>query len=299
MMSSSDRQEFDDQLLIRYLLGALTEAETERLDELSIAGDEFASRLEAVENDLVDAYANGELSGETLERFNSVYLASENRREKVRFAETFQVLTDRAASAWPKRAPVARRPWSVLGWGFAAAACLLLLAGVYLLADNLRLRNQVMRAEAARAALQQRQEALSRQLEEQLRATAVIPPADRESGRSEPPGTFALVLLPQTRSSSPLPAIAVLPGAERADFQLQLESDDFPAYQLALKDLATARIIWRSGRLKAASGSGAKIVSVSLPARLLKAQNYGLELTGIPANGVPQYMSSYAFASIR
>jgi hypothetical protein len=299
MMSSSDRQVFDDQLLIRYLLGALAEAETERLDELSIADEEFASRLKAVENDLVDAYANGELSGETLERFRSFYLASENRRERVRFAETFQVLTDRTASPSPKRAPAARRPWFVLAWGFATAACLLLLAGAYLLADNLRLRNQVMRAEAARAALQQRQETLSRQLEEQLRATAAKPRADQESGRSEPPRTFALVLLPQTRSSSPLPAIAVLPGAERADFQLQLESDDFPAYQVALKDLATTRIIWHSGRLKAASGGAAKIVSVSLPARLLKPQNYGMELTGIPARGVPQYMSSYAFASIR
>ena len=94
---------------------------------------------------------------------------------------------------------------------------------------------------------------------EQLRATAVKPPADRDSGRSEPRGTFALVLLPQTRSGGPLPAIALLPGAERADFQLQLESDDFPAYQVALKDLATTRIIWRSGRLKAAS-VGAAVV---------------------------------------
>jgi len=298
-MSSSGSQVFDDQVLIRYLLGALTEAETERLDELSIADDEFASRLKAVENDLVDAYAKGELSGETLERFSSFYLASENRREKVRFAETFQVLTDRAASASPKRAPAARRPWFVLGWGFATAACLLLLAGAYLLADNLRLRNQVMRTEAARASLQQRQEALSRQLEEQLRATSARPQADRETSRAEAPHTFALVLLPQTRGTGPLPTIAVLPGADRADFQLQLESDDFPAYQVALRDPATNRILWRSGRMRAASGGAAKIVSVSLSATLLKPQIYDIELTGIPAGGVPQFMSSYAFAATR
>jgi hypothetical protein len=78
-MSSSDRQVFDDQTLIQYLLGSLTEAETERLDELSLADDEFATRLKAVENDLVDAYAKGELSGETLQRFSSFYLASERR----------------------------------------------------------------------------------------------------------------------------------------------------------------------------------------------------------------------------
>ena len=298
-MASAHNQTYDDRLLTRYLLGALGDDETERLDELSIADDEFATRLKTVENDLVDAYAKGELSGETLERFGSFYLASENRRERVRFAETFQVLIDRAGLASPRTVPAARRPGFALGWGFAAAACLLLLTGAYLLNDNLRLRNQVMRAEATRVALQQREEALSRQLEEKLRATATNLRADREAGQSEPPRTFALVLLPQTRGSGPLPVIAILPGVDRVDFQLQLESDDFPVYQVALKNPATTRIIWRSGRLRAASRGATKIVSVSLPARLLKAQNYDIELTGIPAGGFPQFMGSYAFASTR
>ena len=39
----------DDQLLVRYLVGSLPEDETERLDELSIADDQFAARLSAVE----------------------------------------------------------------------------------------------------------------------------------------------------------------------------------------------------------------------------------------------------------
>jgi hypothetical protein len=184
-----------------------------------------------------------------------------------------------------------------MGWGFAAAVCLLLLAGTYLLNDNLRLRNQVMRMDAARVALQQREEALSRQLEEQLRDTAAKIRAEREKGGPEPPGTFALVLLPQTRGAGPLPVIAILPGADRVDFQLQLESDDFPGYQAALKDPATTRAIWHSGRLRASSGGAIKIVSVRLPARLLKPQNYAIELTGIPAGGVPQFVGSYAFAS--
>jgi hypothetical protein len=298
-MASADNQTYDDWLLTRYLLGALGEDETERLDELSITDDEFATRLKAVENDLVDAYAKGELSGETLERFSSFYLASESRRERVGFAETLQVLMDRAGSASPKTAPAARPPGFALAWGFAAPACLLLLIGAYLLNDNLRLRNRVMRAEATRVALQQHEEALSRQLEEQLQATDTKLRADRESRQSEPPRTFALVLLPQTRGGGPPSVIAILPGVDRVDFQLQLESDDFPAYQVALKDPATTRIIWRSGRLRATSGGAIKIVSVSLPARLLKPQNHDIELIGIPAGGLPQFIGSYAFASTR
>jgi hypothetical protein len=49
----------DDEQLVRYLLGLLPDEEAERLDELSIADDELAWRLRAVEDDLVDAYVTG------------------------------------------------------------------------------------------------------------------------------------------------------------------------------------------------------------------------------------------------
>jgi hypothetical protein len=77
----------DDELVVRYLLSALTDAETECLDELSITDDAFAVRLRAVEQDLVDAYVKGELSGEAVALFRSRYLASPAQRKKVRFAE--------------------------------------------------------------------------------------------------------------------------------------------------------------------------------------------------------------------
>ena len=40
----------DDRLMIDYLIGALPDQEIERLDELSIADDQFAARLTAAEN---------------------------------------------------------------------------------------------------------------------------------------------------------------------------------------------------------------------------------------------------------
>src|SRR5438477_7416987 len=82
----------DDQSLIRYLLGSLPADQAERLDELSVADDDFAWRLRGAENDLVDAYVRNTLSGETLERFRSFYLSSPLRREKVKVAETLLAL---------------------------------------------------------------------------------------------------------------------------------------------------------------------------------------------------------------
>ena len=98
-MSSADKQGLDDGVLTRYLLGSLPSEESERVDELSFADDEFALRLDAVENDLVDAYARGDLSGDALQQFQNFYLSSPRRREKVDFARALLRFSEKSPSA--------------------------------------------------------------------------------------------------------------------------------------------------------------------------------------------------------
>src|ERR1700680_1022882 len=159
-MSSADKQVFDDQVLISYLLGSLPEQEAERLDELSIANDAFAWKLSAVENDLLDAYVRGELSDNNLAQFKKSYLSSPKRLLKVEFAEalcSFDARTARAAAqAAPPRSVSSSKtggeplggeyPWRwfsvprlALQWGFAGTALALLLMSSYLLLENSRL----------------------------------------------------------------------------------------------------------------------------------------------------------------
>jgi hypothetical protein len=87
--------------LVRYLLGLLSEEDAERLDAASIADDEVAAQLRIAEDDLVDAYVRGLLTGDTLERFESFYLASPRRRAKVCHARTFLRAVDRVTPADP------------------------------------------------------------------------------------------------------------------------------------------------------------------------------------------------------
>ena len=178
----------DEQIMISYLLGALPEDETERLDERSVTDDEFEARLRVAETELVDAYARGELSGERLERFDRHYLRSPRRREKAMFAETFLAYGDKVSAARaidaaaitqakPADGKAGRRRlfrWSffaiprlTLQWGFAAAALLLLFVGSYLIFENLRLRNQMTQAKAEREELQKQERELQSQLTEQ------------------------------------------------------------------------------------------------------------------------------------
>jgi hypothetical protein len=89
--------ELRDERLVDYLLGRLSDEEAQRYDERSIADDEFVWRLRDVENDLIDAYVRGLLTGETCARFRTVYMASPRRRERVMFARTLADLDARYA----------------------------------------------------------------------------------------------------------------------------------------------------------------------------------------------------------
>jgi anti-sigma-K factor RskA len=319
-MSSADKHQFDEQLLTRYLLGAVSGEEAERLDESSVADSEFALHLDGVENDLVDSYVVGALSGETLERFEKFYLSSPRRREKVEFARALLRFEERAATAaapvstapavsdarLQDQAPQHRSPgrWFTvprigLQWVFAAAALAMLLASSYLFVENERLRKQGDDARSQQTALDLRARELERELSEQRSANAGML-RELESLRASLPEprvlkTIAVLLLASTRGVGQVPTVAVPSGTDQVRFQLQLEPSDFRTYQVALKDPVTGQTLWEAAKLLAGSRGQSKIVSVSVPAHLLKQQNYTLELTGVPAQGNPELVTSYVF----
>ena len=53
-MSLPQESGYDDEVLTRYVLGLLPDADRERVDEASIADDEVASWLRIAETDLID-----------------------------------------------------------------------------------------------------------------------------------------------------------------------------------------------------------------------------------------------------
>ena len=318
-MASADKQPYDEQLLIRYLLGEVPDEEAERLDESSITDTEFVLRLDAVENDLVDAYVKGELSADTLERFEKFYLSSPKKREKVDFARTFLRFAEKSARAAAKAAAApaiagaaqrekapkersARRWFTVprlnLQWGVAAAALVMLLASSYLFVENEHLRHQGTEAREREAALDHRAQELERELSDQRSAnTGIRKELDRLRESLPPSGslkTIAVLLLPQTRGVGQITTVAVPRGTDRVTLRLQLETDEFPWYQVALKDPITNRVLWRGGYLLRAKPEGnSKAVSVSLSAKLFKPQNYIMEVSGVSRSGAPELISGY------
>jgi anti-sigma factor RsiW len=314
MMSSADQQRFDDQVLIRYLLGSLPEEEAGQLDELSIADDAFAWRLSAVENDLVDSYVRGDLSGDNLAQFKGSYLSTPKRLQKLELAQALSSFNPSTAAAAAQAAPALTAPRSrqagesstglsfsrwlsvprlALQWGFAAGALGLLFVSGYLLLDNARLGRLVSEAPGSRAAFERHEQELQRQLNEQSTANAEMV-KELERLRASQPNldqlkTLSALLLPPTRGTGSIPTVSVPRGTDLVVLLLTLETDDFPTYRVGLKDLATRKTVWHSANL----GSTSKTVSFSFRAELLKQQNYALELSGVAPNGHVELISGY------
>jgi hypothetical protein len=328
MMLFPPTKRVTDKTLTGYLLGSLRQDQTERLDELSIVDGDFAARLDAVENDMVDAYVRGRLSGDTLQKFRARYLSSAKRREKVRFAQSLyhfegKHFTQAAATGESVPAQESRSLFSPGSWRsfafpawIAAGALAMMLAIGLLFIDNLQLRNRMSQANADRQQLIQRERDLQARLDQVHASDAGVaaelaqvqkslaeleqasPNRNPATRSSFPPlGVVAFTLAPQLRGATQMPHLSLPPGTTRVDLHLDLESNDYPQYQVALKSLGADQIVWQSGKLKAETKGQRGAVLVSMPAGLLKPGTYQLELTGSQSSGEHEFVSSYVFRS--
>jgi hypothetical protein len=297
----------DDECLARYLVGALPDDETERLDELSITDASFADRLNAVEYDLVDSYVRGELSGDMLARFKSRCLSSPATRDKVKVAESLAAY-QQPSSGLGRRS---FRAESLSRWALAAAASLALVATGYLALETRRLRTEVTESRSASASIAERERELQRQLDERRAAAdkaeeslarARDALAQLEARVNAPVGTpvvAAFLLTPARRGVGDVTTIAIPRGAAAVALRMEPEADEFVRYRASLKELASERVIWRSGDLKPKPSGGVKIVEATAPSALLKPQTYMVELTGMPARGAAGgFAGSFVFRVI-
>ena len=275
-----------------YLLGRLPESEAERLDELAITDDGYAERVRAVEYDLVDAFARGELDGIVLEQFKSRYLTTPRRYEAIQVARALQSLdqhparlgTPEAGHTAPRRVPTTRRWRDLLPM---AAAVILAVTTVWL-----AFANQALHERATSAELQRDQQ---RESEGASAAATALP----STGAAPSEVTIAtLVLTPPLRSARQLPTVT-LTGDGTLAVQLELEPVDFPAYDAALVDASGKRVLWQSDRLTARAVGDQKRLDLHLPGAVLSPQDYLIRVSGLPDRGAPEIVGEYRFAITR
>jgi len=325
---------YNEQTMIQYLLSSLPTEETERFDELCFIDDEFSARLSAVENDLVDRYVNGGLSGENLARFNSYYLASPIRRRKVQTAQAFQTLAGRMAATGqlalaPSSSQTAAASKKLLPRltflsGFLSYSRLLLtsaavmaLAGAgWMVVELSRLREQVDRAQTRVITLERREKELQELLQEANSATEKELERlrkekdlverqlamERQIAQSQSPGLpvglgiISFKLPAPIRSSDQVLTISTPPGTGTVVLEVELEPDDYPSYNAVLLTQEGRKFAgWRRNNLKSKAMDGGKILEIVIPASRLKSKAYLLEVTGASRKGVVEGERVYPF----
>src|SRR5262245_48171266 len=91
----------DEALLVKYLLGTLTEKEQAGLEDRAFADPDFLVAVEATEADLIDAYVRGDFSETERRSFEQRFLVSPERRKKVAFARDLARVTAETKAAEP------------------------------------------------------------------------------------------------------------------------------------------------------------------------------------------------------
>jgi anti-sigma factor RsiW len=99
-------------LLLRYLLGELTEEEQSRLESRYFKDDELFEELLLIENDLIESYARGELPESERRRIEKNFLKSSERRQKAILARSLmQYADEQPPPAQPEGVKLKRVSW--------------------------------------------------------------------------------------------------------------------------------------------------------------------------------------------
>lgn len=94
----------DQEIIRSYLLGQMSEeSQRRRVEERLLTDDKFFKELEMIEDEIIDQYVSGQLSPDEIRLFEDRFLATPERRQKLRFAQALRrYVVTRNAEA-PKR----------------------------------------------------------------------------------------------------------------------------------------------------------------------------------------------------
>jgi hypothetical protein len=312
-----------DKKLTHYLLGDLSEAERVALEDLYLGDQDFFDRLLAVEEDLIDDYAQGRLSKRESRLFEENFLTSPERRDRVRAARALSRFVDaervaRVKSSLPERMLSYLRLGSTPLRFAVSAAMLVLFVGVAGMWIELnRMRSELAQVQSGQVAQLQREDGLSHELDEQRRASKQLDEQLRSerSERGQLQQEVAKLSEPHTEVFSDVLGFGVVERprggppdesrkkivvprkAELVRLQLDLQKDEYPGYLVVLKN-ETEQEMWRAAVSSVRTAKGSAVV-IRVPARVLKGGPYSLLLSGSTEAKTVETISEYPILVIK
>jgi hypothetical protein len=297
----------DEALLIKYLLGYLTEEEQVRVEDRAFKDHDYLGSLNAAEADLIDAYVHGHLPRHDRRAFEHRFLHSAQRRGKVEFAQAFARLT---LETTPGSAPKPASGWwswldPVRAWNpalsFASVAGVTIsIAGVsWLVIENASMQSRLALLQTQRQQLEYRTRGLERQLSDaHTQAEALTAQAQKRLSERETrqPMIASLVLTPGlSRAASKEERLVIGRRAQVVKIEIQLESrDDYPSFRADLRT-QSGKDILSFGDLPRRGSSNTRVVWMDVPANALETGEYELSLKGLRDGQDPEEIGYYYF----
>ncbi len=295
-----------------------------------LADNDLFERMLSVEDALIDAYVQGELSDNERKKVETFLLRSDGRDREINFVRNLIADLARLQSAAVKSASVSEdRPskWrsllTLMGlrslWKrYSFALVFILLIGSGLAIWNIALNDKIARLEAKQLlaeksdqelrdhieAQAERNEALARSMEEErnIRHQLEEELADlQESKTLIRPNDIAIISLTMdsfSRSVGKLPVFYLREGAKRLQINIDVDDEsDYKSYNAEIKTFE-GREVWREQDLRVGKAKPGK-VTLALPARIFTNEDYTLSLKGLTQSGNTIDMGEYSFRIVK
>lgn len=327
---------FDEGFIVRYLLGDLSEQEQVEVENRAFSDADYLQNILAVEADLIDEYARGGLYQDERRQFETRFLASSERRQKVDFAKALARVTGESVATETIRrpAPAVTAKWRhsfialvrgaspAVRFSFAAASVVFVIGIALLVAQTVKLRGEIAQLQAERQEQQRNRQTLEQQFaDERARNQELASGFQREQQQRErneelirelehrrdesedkpsQPTVLSFVLLPGvSRSGGALEQLTVPRAARLVEFQIGIErGDEYKSFGVELLTEG-GQHLWSQKDLSPRSRRAGRVVVLNLPARLLGAGKYELSLKGVTDERKTEDVGFYYFEVLK
>lgn len=318
-------------MIVPYLLDELPPEERATIEDRYFDSDTFFQEMVVAEDELVESYLLGELSGDRLDRFRDQFLTSPARRQKVEITRALlqpnQSLPGTSLSSTETPAPQGFSIVSILRgsallprWLVFAATVFLILGGLAVV-QVIRLQWQMSRITDDRAFLEQhRQELENESVAQSARVKQLT--AELERARSQPQqglqqagdsaqrnpsrvntdrssGVATGILFARLIRGVKKNQILHIPAtATVLRLQVNLELGNYESYRAIIKD--DNREIVTKSNLKGQKMGNGYFITMEIPVTQLSAhRNYLLTVSGVDSKGEIEDIGLTYFSVVR
>ena len=321
--------ELNDEVLVRYLLGELTEPESDRIECAYFSDEGLHEQILAMESELTDAYLHGQLAPDDLRRFESRFMSTREGRDRVDAARATQIFfslhrADTTAGRLNSKPVVAlaatlgtdeKLTWwrsvarvfsfrSLAGGPAFAVAGLLVLAAVGFLRTQTAPRSKSINTESAGTASRTTNGdgigARNSNANNAPNAKAGSKSSDPAVGKR--PLILAFALASLTRSDGRGNTIDLPAGQFLVRLSIMIEPGNYTSYA-ALVETAEGKQVFAQNPLAvipdSSAATGNQSAAVTIASRKLIPGDYILQLTGTNPDGTVETVGGYSFHVVR